>query len=69
MKGERAVVSGADLVTDWRREKDGWTAALAAKPVRMLLDGKAWTVYSYEADAKRITCKGLDPRLHVIERV
>jgi hypothetical protein len=58
-------------VADWRREKDGWSAPLAARPAKLLLDGKEWPLGAYEYDAApgRLICRGMDPRLHVIENV
>ncbi|HUT57707.1 MAG TPA: right-handed parallel beta-helix repeat-containing protein [Phycisphaerae bacterium] len=67
---EQVVVSGADLVAGWKREADGWSAPLAAKPVKLLRDGKVWTEFDYNAAARRITIKsGGDPRLHAFETV
>ena len=70
MKGEKVLVSGADLVEGWKRTDKGWVAPLAAAPRRPLCDGQPWTEFSYDAAAKTITVKaGGDPRLHVFETV
>ena len=34
-----------------------------------MCDGRTWTEYTYDADAKRITLTGGDPRLHLFEAV
>jgi len=71
MKGEKATISGADLIEGWKREVDGsWSAPLAAEPKRVLRDGQPWSGFSYDQAAKRIMGKaGGDPRLHVFETV
>jgi hypothetical protein len=69
MKGEKVTISGADLIEGWNREADGsWWAPLAAEPKTVLRDGQAWSEFSYDKAARRITMKiGGDPRLHVFE--
>jgi hypothetical protein len=71
MKGEKVVVSGADLIEGWQREANGnWSAPLAAEPKKLLRDGQPWGEVTYDKDAKRLTVKtGGDPRLHVFETV
>ena len=69
MKGEKVTISGADLVEGWRRQADGsWSAPLAAKPRKLLRDGRPWSEGSYDKAARRFVVKtGGDPRLHVFE--
>jgi hypothetical protein len=71
MKGEKVMISGADLIEGWEREGDGsWSAPLAAKPKRVLRDGKQWKGFGYDRAARRILVReGGDPRLHVWETV
>ena len=71
MKGEKVVISGADIIEGWQREADGsWSAPLAAEPKKVLRDGQPWSEFSYDTAARRITVKtGGDPRLHVFETV
>jgi hypothetical protein len=71
MKGEKATISGADPIEDWKREADGsWSAPLAAEPKKLLRDGQPWSEFSYDKAAKRIMVKtGGDPRLHLFETV
>ena len=70
MKGETVVVSGADLVEGWKRQAAGWSAPLAARPTRLLRDGKPWSEFTYDEAAKALSVKtGGDPRLHVWETV
>jgi hypothetical protein len=71
MKGERVLISGADLIEGWERETDGgWSAPLADEPKKLLRDGLSWGEFSYDKTAKRITIKsGGDPRLHVFETI
>jgi len=71
MKGEKVVVSGADLIEGWQREADGnWWAPLAAEPKKLLRDGRPWSEFRYDKTAKRIVVKaGGDPRLHLFETV
>jgi hypothetical protein len=71
MKGEKATISGADLIEGWRREADGsWSASLAVEPKKVLRDGRSWSEFGYDKVAQRITMKaGGDPRLHVFETV
>jgi hypothetical protein len=71
MKGERVIISGADLIEGWKRETDGgWLAPLADEPKKLLHDGLPWGGFSYDKTAGRITMKsGGDPRLHVFETV
>ncbi len=68
--GEHALVSGADVVAGWEREENGtWHAVLAAKPARVLRDGKPWSGFDWDADARRIQVRGFDPRIHAVEIV
>ncbi len=71
MKGEKVMISGADLIEGWGREPDGsWSAPLALKPNRVLRDGQVWKGFSYDRAARRIRVReGGDPRLHVLEIV
>jgi len=71
MKDEKVTISGADLIEGWNRAADGsWSAALSAKPKRVLRDGQPWKGFSYDRAARRIRLKeGGDPRLHVLETV
>jgi hypothetical protein len=68
-EGEKATVSGADLVGGWQRDGDTWRADLGAAPKRLLRDGEPWNEFDYDAEAKRIRVSGFDPRLHVFETV
>jgi len=68
-KGEAVIVTGADLVSDWQRGGDGWSAPLADAPARVLRDGEPWDGVQYDAAAKRIRVTDFDPRLHVFETV
>jgi len=68
-KGEKAVVTGADLVSGWQRDGDSWSAPLADAPARVLRDGQPWDGFQYDAEAKRMRVKDFDPRLHVVETV
>lgn len=70
MKGEKVVVSGADLIVGWKREAGAWTAPLATEPKTVLRDGQKWTDFTYDPSGKRIVVKsGGDPRLRVFETV
>lgn len=71
INGERATISGADLIEGWRREADGsWSAPLLTEPKRVLRDGRPGTEFVYDKAAGRIMMKtGGDPRLHVFETV
>jgi hypothetical protein len=71
MKGEKVVISGADLIEGWARGADaGWSAPLSAEPKSILRDGKPWSEFSYDKAAKKIAVKaGGDPRLHIFEAV
>jgi hypothetical protein len=70
MKSERVVISGADLIEGWTRGADGsWSALLPSAPTKVLRDGQPWRDFTYDPAAKRITVKGGDPRLHVLETV
>lgn len=70
MKGEKVILSGADLIAGWERGKFGWLAPLEAAPKTVLCDGKKWTQFTYDASARRIRLVGgTDPRLHVFETV
>ncbi len=70
MAGENVIVSGADLIEDWKREPDGsWSAPLESSPHRILRDGHPWSEFEYDSSSKRIRVHGGDPRLHLIETV
>ena len=69
MAGEKVTVTGADLITGWRRDAGGWSAPLAAKPKTVLRDGKPWAAFTYDAEAGRIIVKDGDPRLHIVETI
>lgn len=70
MTGERALISGADLIEGWRRLADGtWSAPLPTKPGKVLRDGQSWAEFTYDPAARRIVVKGGDPRLHLWETV
>ncbi|MEW5940812.1 MAG: hypothetical protein AB1750_14175 [Chloroflexota bacterium] len=71
MDGEKAAISGADLVEGWKHEADGsWSAALAAEPKKLLRDGRSWSEFNYDSATRRIIVKsGGDPRLHVFETI
>jgi hypothetical protein len=47
-KGEKAIVSGADLVVGWKRDGEKWTAPLETAPRKVLRDGKPWMVFCSE---------------------
>jgi hypothetical protein len=71
MKGEKVIISGADLIEGWKREANGsWSAALTAKPKEVFRDRQPWSEFSYDPASRRIAIKtGGDPRLHVFETV
>lgn len=71
LEGEKAAISGADLIEGWQRQADGsWSAPLAAGPRRILRDGRPWSEFRYDEAARRIVVNaGGDPRLHVFETV
>jgi hypothetical protein len=69
MKGEKVVISGADEISGWKRNGDKWTAPLAAKPTKVLKDGKPFAEFTYDDAAKTITVTGFDPRLALLETV
>jgi hypothetical protein len=70
MEGEKATISGADVVEGWKRDGQVWAAALAAEPKKLLRDGQPWTDFSYDKEGKRIVLKsGDDPRLRLFETV
>jgi hypothetical protein len=71
LKGEKVMISGADLIEGWKREVDGsWSANLATEPKKLLRDGRPWSEFSYDKAAGQIIVKsGGDPRLHVFETV
>ncbi|MBN2581828.1 MAG: DUF1565 domain-containing protein [Planctomycetes bacterium] len=69
-ENEPVTISGADLVTGWKRDGDGWAAPMAECPgTPLLMDGKAENKFAWDEATKTIRIKGLDPRLHVIECV
>jgi hypothetical protein len=68
-KGEKVVLSGADLITGWKRQEDKWAAPLAAKPVKVLKDGKPFTEFAYDEAGKSLVVSGFDPRLSRMETV
>ena len=68
MEGEKVTISGADLVTGWRRDGDKWWAPILNKPVKVLMDGQAFDDFSYTT--RRIAVSGVaDPRTHLFETV
>ena len=71
MKGEKVTISGADAIEGWQRAADGtWSAPLAARPKKLLRNGRPWTEFTYDEAARRITLNtGGDPRLHVFETI
>jgi hypothetical protein len=69
MKDEKVVISGADEITGWNRDGDKWTAPLAAKPSKVLKDGKPFAEFTYDDAAKTIAVTGFDPRLALLETV
>jgi len=70
MPGEKVIISGADLVDDWRRETEGWwSAPVPSEPKKLLRDGAVWTDYRYDGQARRVFVSGGDPRLRVWETV
>lgn len=70
MKGEQVLISGADLIEGWTREKDGiWSAAIRMKPKTILQDGQTSSNFTYDEVGKRIKVKDVDPRLHTFETI
>jgi hypothetical protein len=70
MKGEKVIISGADLIEGWKREADGsWSAPLSSEPKQILREGRPWTQFTYDRAAGRIVAKTGDPRLHLFETV
>ncbi len=71
MRGEKVIISGADIIDDWKRQADGsWSAPLATAPKQILRDGQPWSDFRYHPAAGRIALKtGGDPRLHLFETV
>jgi len=70
LKGERVVISGADVIAGWKRDGAAWLAPLAVEPKKVLRDGQPWSEFSYDAAAKRIALKFAgDPRVHLFEAV
>jgi hypothetical protein len=70
VKGQKVVISGADLIQAWTRETDEtWSAPLPAAPKNVLRDGRPWAEFTYDQTARRIAIKGGDPRLHLFETV
>jgi hypothetical protein len=69
-EGEKVIVTGADLVTGWKRDGDGWSAPMADRPgTPLLVDGQAKADLTWDEATKTVRAKGFDPRLHVIERI
>ncbi len=69
MTGETVTISGANLIEGWQRAADGtWSAPLAARPRKLLRDGRPWSEFTFDEATKRIalTSSG-DPRLRVFE--
>jgi len=66
---DMVIISGADLVEGWQRTGDGWSAPMAKAPKTLLRNGKPYGEFTYDAAARRISVKGLDPRLSVFETV
>ena len=60
---------GADLIAGWKRDGNKWSAPLAAKPVKLLRDGKPFRAFTYDGNEKQITVSGFDPRRHLFETV
>jgi hypothetical protein len=75
MKGEKVIVSGADLIEGWQRQaSDGsWKAFHRSRPKQVLRDGKPWNDFFADIMASTIWAvvvkAGGDPRLHVFETV
>lgn len=70
MNGEKVMISGADLIENWKRETNGnWSAALPTEPGQVLRDGQPWNGFDYDRATRRIVAKGGDPRLHRFETV
>jgi hypothetical protein len=69
-RNERVTISGADLVTGWKREADGtWSAPMTATPVKVLCDGKPFDQFAYDQASKLLSVKLGDPRLHRFENL
>ncbi|NLX60587.1 MAG: hypothetical protein GXY74_16035 [Phycisphaerae bacterium] len=66
-EGEAVTVTGADLVTGWQRDGDGWSAPLAAAPKAVLRDGQPLGDFRYDAKAARLRVTGFDPRMCDVE--
>jgi hypothetical protein len=70
MKGEQVIISGADLIENWRHEPNGdWSAPLMAEPKKLLRDGKPCLEFSYDQTGKRVLVKEREPRVHRWESV
>ena len=69
MKGEKVIITGADEISGWKRDGDRWAAPLAAKPTKVLKDGKPFAEFTYDDGAKSIVVSGFDPRVHLMETV
>jgi hypothetical protein len=68
MKGEKVIISGADVIEGWRRDSGGnWSAPLLSEPRRILRDGQPWKEFRYDEVSRRITVNCGDPRLHLFE--
>ena len=69
-EGEKVILSGADLISGWKRDPDGtWSAAWRPSPSRLLRDGQTWNQFVYDPAAGRILVKEGDPRLHRFEAI
>jgi len=69
-KGETVVISGADVIQDWKRENGGkWSASLASAPPQLFRDGELFKDFVFDSGTKRVSVNGSDPRLHLFETV
>ncbi len=69
MKDEKVIISGADLIQGWKRQLDSsWSTTLVTEPKKLLRNGRPWSKFSYDKEAKQLIVKsGSDPRIHVFE--
>jgi len=69
MKDEKVIVSGADLIEGWKRQVDSsWSTTLVTEPKKLLRNGRPWSKFSYDKEAKQLIVKSDgDPRIHVFE--